>query len=127
MRGRLAFVAIAAAIVAIGFVAARDLRRGYWTTRGLHVERFTLRSRLVGRDVHEVLVIPPGGGDGRPLLVFLHGRGGPAASNLSQPLFDELHRLRRRGPGLFPPDGGGHSSWHAPRDRRWGSDLLGRA
>jgi S-formylglutathione hydrolase FrmB len=124
---RLALVAVAAAVVVIGVVAVRDLRRGYWTTRGLQVERFTVRSGLVGHDLHEVLVTPSDGGAGRPLLVFLHGRGGPAASNLSQPLFDELHRLGRRAPVVFFPDGGDHSYWHDRRDGRWGSYVLREA
>jgi S-formylglutathione hydrolase FrmB len=127
LRRRLAFGAVAAALVAVGFVAARDLRRGYWTTRGAHVERFTLTSRLVHRDLHEVLLVPRGGGRGRPLLVFLHGRGSPADSNLSQPLFDTLHDLGARAPVVFLPDGGDHSYWHDRADGRWGTSVLREA
>ncbi|TMM01625.1 MAG: hypothetical protein E6G02_12385 [Actinobacteria bacterium] len=42
MRRRLGAVAVAAGLVGVGFVAVRDLGRGYRTTRGAHVERFTL-------------------------------------------------------------------------------------
>ena len=92
---RIVLVALAAVLALIGFIAIRDVRRGYRTTRGFRVERFTLRSRLVGRDLHEVLVVPRGGGRRRPLLVFLHGRSSSASSNLSQPLFDDrCKRLR---------------------------------
>jgi enterochelin esterase-like enzyme len=127
LRRRLAAVAVAVALIGVGFVAVRDLRRGYWTTRGAHVERFTLTSRLVHRDLHEVLVLPPGGGRGRPLLVFLHGRSSPADSNLSQQLFDTLHNLGARAPVVFLPDGGDHSYWHDRADGRWGSSVLREA
>ena len=124
---RIVLVALAAVLALIGFIAIRDVRRGYRTTRGFRVERFTLRSRLVGRDLHEVLVVPRGGGRRRPLLVFLHGRSRSASSNLSQPLFDELHRLGDRAPVVFLPDGGDHSYWHDRRDGRWGAYVLREA
>ena len=127
MRRRLAAVAVAAGLVGVGFVAVRDLGRGYRTTRGAHVERFTLTSRLFHRDLHEVLVLPPGGGRGRPLLVFLHGRGSPPDSNLSQKFFDALHDLGARAPVVFLPDGGDHSYWHDRADGRWGSAVLREA
>jgi enterochelin esterase-like enzyme len=73
---RLAALLVAAALAGIVFVVVRDLARGYRSTRGAKVERFTLRSHLVGRELHEVLVVP-GGGSRRPLLVFLHGRSSP--------------------------------------------------
>src|SRR5436309_11901142 len=120
---RIVLVALAAVLALIGFVAIRDVRRGYRTTRGFRVERFTLQSRLVGRDLHEVLVVPRDGRRGRPLLVFLHGRSSSASSNLSQPLFDELHRLGARAPVVFLPDGGDHSYWHDRQDGRWGAHL----
>ena len=37
------------------------------------VTNFALQSKLMGRQLYEVLVTPAGGGEGRPLLVFLHG------------------------------------------------------
>ncbi len=127
MRRRLAAAAVAVALVGVGFVAVRDIRRGYWRTRGAHVERFTLTSRLAHRNLHEVLVIPHGGGRGHPLLVFLHGRGSKAGSNLSQPFFDALHDLGARAPVVFLPDGGDHSYWHDRANGRWGSSVLREA
>jgi poly(3-hydroxybutyrate) depolymerase len=76
---RLAPLLGAAALAGIVFVVVRDLARGYRSTPGAKVERFTLRSHLVGRELHEVLVVPGGGGR-RPLLVFLHGRSSPPDS-----------------------------------------------
>src|SRR3954471_19475137 len=42
----------------------------------LHVSTFELQSKLLGKQLDQVLVTPQGGGHGRPLLVFLHGYGG---------------------------------------------------
>ena len=89
--------------------------------------RFTLESKLVHRDLHEVLVVPSGGGRGRPLLVFLHGRGSPSNANLSQPLFNALHDLGPRAPIVFLPDGGDHSYWHDRAGGRWGTSVLREA
>jgi S-formylglutathione hydrolase FrmB len=118
---------VAAVLVVTGFVILRDARRGYHSTRGARVIRFTLTSRLARHDLHEVVVVPRGGGRGRPLLVFLHGRSSPADSNLTQPLFDTLHDLGSRAPVVFLPDGGDHSYWHDRADGLWGSSVLREA
>jgi len=68
------FVLLLAAM-AIGAIAVRDLRRGYRSPLGARVVHFSLHSRLLRRQLDEVLVTPRGGGRGRSLLVFLHGRG----------------------------------------------------
>src|ERR1043166_5271862 len=121
----LAVVAILA--VAGAWIGVRRALRGYSSTRGADVVRFTLHSRLVHRDLHEILVLPDGGGRGRELLVFLHGRGSGPSSNLRQPLFDELHALGRRAPVILLADGGDHSYWHDRRDVRWGTSVLREA
>jgi S-formylglutathione hydrolase FrmB len=120
----LVLVALAAGAAWIGL---RDWRRGYRTTRGATVVRFTLRSALMHRDLHEVLVLPAGGGRRRELLVFLHGRSSPPDSNLRQPLFDALHDLGRRAPAVLLVDGGDHSYWHDRRDGEWGRSVLAEA
>jgi hypothetical protein len=63
------WLALSAAVfvATIGFLVVRDIRRGYWSTRGAHVLRFTLQSRLMHRKLGELLVTPHGGGKGRPL------------------------------------------------------------
>jgi poly(3-hydroxybutyrate) depolymerase len=119
--GLLVFVAAAA------WIGLRDWRRGYATTRGATVMRFTVHSELVGRDLHEILVVPDGGGGGRALLVFLHGRGSPPDSNLRQPLFDALHDLGPRAPNVLLADGGDHSYWHDRGDGKWGTSVLREA
>ena len=125
MRRGLALGLVALAIVGAWF-AVRDWRRGYWSTRGARVIRFTIHSRLVHRDLHEILVVPAGGGE-RELLVFLHGRGSAPASNLRQRLFDALHHLGPRAPVVLLADGGDHSYWHDRSDGAWGTSVLREA
>jgi enterochelin esterase-like enzyme len=125
MRSRVV-VGIALAFVAIGAtMVVRDHRRGYGSTRGATLTRFTLHSRDVGRDLHELLVTPRR--HGRTLLVLLHGRGSTPSSFLSQQFFDGLAALGRRAPTVLLLDGGDHSYWHDRADGRWGSMVYGEA
>jgi S-formylglutathione hydrolase FrmB len=96
-------------------------------TRGVRIERFTLHSRLVHRDLHEVLVRPKGAGAGRPLLVLLHGRGASPSSFLDQGLAAALRPVGARAPDVLLADGGDSSYWHDRRDGKWGSYLLREA
>ena len=53
-----------------------------------------VRSRYVHATLPQVAAIPAGGGDGRPLLVFLHGRGARGEeSNANAAFFAALHAL----------------------------------
>ena len=92
--------------------------RGYESTDGARVVHF----RLDG--LEETLVEPAGGGRGRPLLVFLHGRGSPPDSNLTQPLFDTLRALGPRAPDVLLANGGDHGYFHDRKDRRWATEIL---
>ncbi len=64
---------------------------------GARVVRFTVASRSVHQVLSEVAVIPPGtNGAGRPLLVFLHGKGSDGEdANLSSAMFAALARSGR--------------------------------
>jgi S-formylglutathione hydrolase FrmB len=124
---RVLVIALVAVAAGAAWVAVRDWRRGYTSTRGATIERFTLHSALVRRDLHEILVVPAGGGRGRELLVFLHGRSSPPSSNLTQPLFDTLHDLGARAPDVLLADGGDHSYWHDRSDGKWGTSVLREA
>ncbi len=126
MRRGLA-LCLLALLVGAGWIGLRDWRRGYRTTRGATVVRFTLKSRLVHRDLHEILVVPPGASHSRELLVFLHGRGSAPRSNLNQQLFDALRDLGQDAPVVLLADGGDHSYWHDRRDGAWGTSLLREA
>lgn len=104
------------------YIVVRDLIRGYWTTRGARVEHYTLHSRFVHGDLHEIRVVPARHGNWT--LVFLHGRSAGPSSSLNQPFFDALHDLGNRAPVVVLPDGGDHSYWHNRADGRWGSMVL---
>src|SRR3954469_10987712 len=111
----LAFLAVAAA--AGGVVAGA----GHVDRHGARVERFTVQGH------REVAVVPAGLRDGerRPLLVFLHGRGGARAeSNLVDAMFAGLARQGDRAPVVVFPDGGDHGYWHDRRGRAWGRYVL---
>jgi enterochelin esterase-like enzyme len=95
--------------------------------RGGAIERFTIHSRLVHTDLHEVLVVPPEP-RGRPwLLVLLHGYGSRPDDFLTQQLFDALRTLGRRAPYVLLADGGADTYWHDRRDGRWGTEVLDEA
>jgi poly(3-hydroxybutyrate) depolymerase len=93
---------------------------------GATVRHFTVRSRFAGRSLHEVGVVPAGGGK-RPLLVFLHGRGLEPGSLLSDEFYAGLARLGARAPIVVALDGGDHSYWHDRRGGRWGAYVLREA
>jgi enterochelin esterase-like enzyme len=103
------------------------LRSGSPSPEGARVVRFTIRSRLVHRDLHEVAIRPAGAGAGRPLLVLLHGRGASPSSFMRQRLFRALMELGPRAPDVLLADGGDASYWHDRRDGAWGASLLREA
>jgi S-formylglutathione hydrolase FrmB len=111
----------------IGWLAVRDALRGYHRTYGARVDRFTLHSRLLRRDLDEILVAPHGGGSGRFLLVLLHGRSASPDSWLSDSFFEALRALGPRAPDVLLANGGDHSYWHDRAEGRWGSYVLREA
>ena len=61
----------------------------------------------------------------RPLLVFLHGRGGSEETFTgNEAVFEGLAQLGRRAPIVAFPDGGVHSYWHDRDDGDWGRYLM---
>lgn len=83
------------------------------------------RSAAIGA-VERVSVVVPEGGGRRPLLIFLHGRGGDEDSHLGvREIFDTLDALGPRAPVIAFPDGGDHSYWHDRRGGDW-SRMLRR-
>ena len=120
-------LSVVAFAATIGWMAVRDARRGYHSTRGARVVHFTLHSRLLHRNLGEILVTPRGGGHGRFLLVWLHGRTAPPASSLSDSFFAALRSLGARAPNVLLANGGDHSYWHDRADGPWGSYVLREA
>jgi S-formylglutathione hydrolase FrmB len=94
-------------------------------THGARVIHFTINSSLVHQTLTEAAVIPAGGsGAGRPLLVFLHGKGENENSNLSGQFFSALAQLGSRAPDVVFPDGSEDSYWHDRADGAWGSYVM---
>jgi enterochelin esterase-like enzyme len=111
----LAFVAVAA--LAAGVVAGG----GRVDQHGARVEHYTVQGR------RQVAVVPRGLRDGerRPLLVFLHGRGGvPVDRNLTGAVYAGLARAGARAPVVVVPDGGDHGYWHDRRGKAWGRYVM---
>lgn len=115
---------------ALGLVAAACLLGGCslggYDSQGARVEHFQINSRDAGRNLRQTAVLPPGSkGQGRPLLVFLHGRGNDEDTNLTDRMFAGLHALGDRAPVVVFPNGGGGSYWHDRGSGDWGSYVLG--
>ena len=90
------------------------------------VTNFALQSKLMGRQLYEVLVTPAGGGEGRPLLVFLHGYGAAPIDMLSPAFLAALRRLGDRAPVVLLPQGD-VGWWHDRAEGPWGSYVLREA
>jgi S-formylglutathione hydrolase FrmB len=120
----LALVAAAAAVAVVVAVQLSGTDR-----HGARIVDFTVKSRLVGRRLHEQAVVPAGLHDGerRPLLVWLHGRSGHAGDFFSDELYAELARLGDRAPVVVELSGGDHSYWHDRRSGRWGAYVMREA
>ena len=129
------FVALlAVALVVVGAWQARrlwpgDVRTGSAAAHGAEIVRYDVRSRFVDRTLAQVGAIPRGvqrGGPRRPLLVFLHGRGGADGeeSNANDAFFAALDGLGARAPVVVFPNGGESSYFHDRADGRWGRYVL---
>src|SRR5258706_326170 len=55
---RALLVLLLAGAVFVGYVVLRDLQRGYRSSDGATLLRFTLHSHAVGSDLHEILELP---------------------------------------------------------------------
>jgi S-formylglutathione hydrolase FrmB len=92
---------------------------------GLEVADLTIDSAAVDRPMKVKVVVPAGAdGERRPLLVFLHGRGGNERSSLRRPMFAALKALGTRAPIVAFPDGGDHSYWHDRDSGAWGRYVM---
>lgn len=115
---------VLAAVLAVGVVVV--LRTGAIDTHGAREIRFAIHSGAIGASLPVVAVIPPhSDGAGRPLLVFLHGRGGDGQdANLNEAMFRALAAEGPAAPDLVFPNGGEASYWHNRRSGRWADYVL---
>ena len=96
-------------------------------THGTRVDHLTIDSKAVGEDLGVSVVVPGGPSPARkrPLLVFLHGRGGSDQTfTEDEPMFKALGRLGARAPIVAFPDGGDHGYWHNRGEGRWGAYVM---
>jgi S-formylglutathione hydrolase FrmB len=115
-----------------------DAADGGYSTYGASIVDYSLASKLLGRRLDEVGIVPPGDAQ-RSLLVVLHGRHDPLPhasseartsgpeSMLSNALFAGLARLGKDAPVVVLLNGGQHSWYHDRRDGRWSSMILDEA
>ncbi len=122
-RGRAVAVAalLAAAVAAVAIAGHLSADR-----HGASVVRFNVRSRYIHALMPEVLVIPEhSSGAGRPLLVFLHGKGSDGQdSNLGSAMFAALSAQGLRAPDILFPNGGEDSYWHNRRSGAWADYVI---
>src|SRR5436853_407170 len=126
-------VTIVAALVVDGVAVAALVGR-YWPGRvhtgsaaahGATIVRYRIRSRFVHETLPQTAATPPGGGSGRPLLVFLHGRGRDGnESNSNGAFYSALRALGSRAPDVVFPNGGDHSYWHRRASGDWTRYVL---
>jgi S-formylglutathione hydrolase FrmB len=111
------------ALVGVGAFSVSRLQEGT-SSEGARVVHFTVDSAYVDRSMRETAVIPGGtSGRGRPLLVFLHERGGNQNSNLDGEMFAAVHGLGTRSPVVVFPSGD-HSYWHDRESGRWAAYVT---
>src|SRR3954453_7337232 len=116
--GAVLLVAAAAAAIVVHDVLAVD-------TRGAALRHVTIESRFAHRSLRVTLVQPAGASAGRPLLVFLHGRGDKGEdSNVNDAFFKALAAEGDRAPAVVFPNGGNHGYWHDRRGAKWARYVL---
>jgi S-formylglutathione hydrolase FrmB len=89
------------------------------------VRHVTIKSRFAHRSLRVTLVQPAGATGGRPLLVFLHGRGDKGEdSNINDAFFKALRAQGEDAPAVVFPNGGNHGYWHDRRGAKWARYVL---
>jgi len=96
-------------------------------TKGTELVRYALRSRYAQRRLVQTVVTPPGGTAGRPLLVFLRGKGMDPARIAGDPMRAALTKLGAKAPVVLLPTDDGGSYWHDRQTGRWGTYVLREA
>jgi poly(3-hydroxybutyrate) depolymerase len=111
---------VAAVVCVIAFVGC-----GASPAAGVTVERYSIESRFVHRTLPQVSVLPPGSPKGRPLLVFLHGRGANGQEfSANDDFYRALARQGARAPAVVFPNGAVSSYWHKRRGGDWARYVL---
>jgi enterochelin esterase-like enzyme len=126
-------VALTIVVLAIAGVLAWRLwptsvpHTGSAAAHGATILDYDVHSRFVHQSLPQTAAIPAGAADGprRPLLVFLHGRGGHGNdSNSNGAFYAALDALGDRAPIVVFPNGDEHSYWHKRDSGDWGRYVL---
>lgn len=122
----LVLIAIAAAYLALTATVLAPV-----DSHGAKVDHLTIPSKAVGEDLSVSVVTPPespGRAEKRPLLVFLHGRGGSADTfTEDEAMFEALAGLGEKAPIVAFPDGGDHGYWHDRAEGDWARYVIDEA
>ncbi len=97
---------------------------GTVSAHGAKVLRVKVDSSVLHKRLPMRIVLPDGDPAGRPLVVFLHGRGATPTSYLTDGFFTGLAKLGDRAPIVAFPSGGDHSYWHDRDSGDWGDYVL---
>ncbi|HEY1539724.1 MAG TPA: alpha/beta hydrolase-fold protein [Solirubrobacteraceae bacterium] len=130
-RRAVALTVVVALALAVGWEVRRhlpgDVTSASAAAHGATIVRYDIRSRFVHRTLPQTAAIPVGAGatGRRPLLVFLHGRGGDGnESNSNSAFYDALRKLGTRAPVVVFPNGGVDSYWHKRASGDWERYVL---
>jgi poly(3-hydroxybutyrate) depolymerase len=131
MPVRILAVAFVAIVIAVGVLAAVDrfgpgsVHTGAAAAHGATIVHYDVHSRFVHETLPQTAATPAGGGAGRPLLVFLHGRGPNGhESNSNDAFYAALDRLGDRAPDVVFPNGAVSSYWHRRESGDWSRYVL---
>lgn len=123
----MAFIFLAVLATAAVYLALTATLFAPVDEHGARVVHMNVHSQAVGRELGVNVVVAaktrPRGA--RPLLVFLHGRGGSDGTFTNdEAVFEGLAQLGKNAPIVAFPDGGIHSYWHNRREGKWGSYVM---
>jgi enterochelin esterase-like enzyme len=113
---------VAAVWAVVALVGRGTSPEGFSDTAGAQVESMSIASKSTGETLPVNVVVPEDGGEGRPLFVFLHGRGDNGEESvLYDELFAALAEQGERAPVVAIPSGGESSYWHDRDSGEWGA------
>lgn len=118
-------LALVCAAVSAGACASGSPEQRASSAR-IRIVRFTLHSRLVGKDLDEIGVVPPPlsrSGARPPLVVFLHGRRGTPDGGLNAAI-TMIEDAGGNAPAFVLANGGDDSYWHDRSSGAWGSSVV---
>lgn len=127
MKRVMVTAAAIAAVVAVVWAISSLTLPWQTDTHGASVEHVSVDSEATGATRDVSVVVPDGAGDNsnRPLLLFLHGRGGNSDTFTGdEAFFKALDSEGDKAPIVAFPDGGESSYWHNRATGSWDDYLV---